>query len=118
MSPGEGCAQQLLPNPERDPTGVGGNVKSIDILVLSRFFLAAAALGGTEARHKKLTGHLGCRPDREQEPDGPVRAAGDWKWARKNLPGSRGSPGAGFGTSCASVSLTGRKRRAARGMSC
>lgn len=78
-------------------------------------FLAAAALRGTEIKHKNLTGHLGCRPDREQEPDGPVRAVGDWKLAGKSFPGGRGSPGPGCG---ASVSLTGRKRRVARGMSC
>lgn len=81
-------------------TQVGGNVTTIDTLVPSHFFfLATAALGRTEIRHKKLTGHLGCRPDREQEPNGPVRVAGDWKLAGKSFPRGRGSPGAGCGTS-------------------
>lgn len=82
------------------------------------FFLVAVALGGTEIRHKKLTGHLGCRPDREQEPAGPVRATGDWKLAGKSFPGGGGSPGAGCGTAPCLSFPAGRKGRVAQGMLC
>lgn len=80
-------------------TQMGGNVKSIHILVLSNFFSGCSSFRRNKNKAQKLTGHLGCRPDREQEPKGPVQAAGDWKLAGKSCPRGRGSPGAGSGTS-------------------
>lgn len=74
------------------------------------FFLATASLGGTEIPSRKLTGHLGCQPDREQKPVGPIRPAGDWERDGMSVPVGRGSPGAGCSTKPrASVSPTDRE---------